>query len=123
MDSPTEVYGNGKTVVRDIYNNTADTQPYALPPVNLQVIGKAKFNKVGTPDAALSPPEPNYRGWRETVRMNPGEVTRVITKFTPPSVPFVVPPNPWTGRNQYVWHCPSREHEEHDMMRPLVING
>ena len=27
-----------------------------------------------------------------------------------------------TGGNEYVWHCHILEHEEHDMMRPLVVS-
>ena len=26
-----------------------------------------------------------------------------------------------TGGNEYVWHCHILEHEEHDMMRPLIV--
>jgi FtsP/CotA-like multicopper oxidase with cupredoxin domain len=75
------------------------------------------------------PPDANEFGWKETVRMNPSEVTRVIMKFNLPSVPFTVPSSPRaaalgiTGAgtvNEYVWHCHILEHEEHDMMRPLV---
>jgi spore coat protein A len=36
-------------------------------------------------------------------------------------VPFDVPPSPRTGGNEFVWHCHILEHEEHDMMRPLVV--
>jgi spore coat protein A len=53
--------------------------------------------------------------------MNPGEVTTVIMKFALPQVPFVVPVSPRTGGYEYVWHCHILDHEEHDMMRPLVI--
>ena len=57
--------------------------------------------------------------------MNPGEVTTVIMKFDLPKVPFTV--NPSTrdniNGNEYVWHCHILEHEEHDMMRPLVVVG
>jgi spore coat protein A len=123
MDRPTEVYQNGQTVMWDIYNTTADTHPMHFHLANVQVLGKAPFTTVGVADAKLSPPDPNYRGWKETVRMNPGEVTRVIMKFRLPSVPFYVPPSPRLGGNEYVWHCHILEHEEHDMMRPLVING
>jgi spore coat protein A len=38
-----------------------------------------------------------------------------------PSTPFVVPPSPRTGGLEYVWHCHILEHEEHDMMRPLIV--
>jgi spore coat protein A len=66
-------------------------------------------------------PDPNEFGWKETVRMNPGQVTRVLMKFDLPTVPFAVPTSPRTGGNEYVWHCHILEHEEHDMMRPLVV--
>jgi hypothetical protein len=32
-----------------------------------------------------------------------------------------VPVSPRTTGNEYVWHCHILEHEEHDMMRPLVV--
>lgn len=57
----------------------------------------------------------------------PGEVTTVITRFNLPDVPFSVPSSPRlqseygiTG-SEYVYHCHILEHEEHDMMRPLVV--
>jgi spore coat protein A len=53
--------------------------------------------------------------------MHPGEVTTVIMKFDLPAVPFAVPSSPRTGGAEYVWHCHILEHEEHDMMRPLVV--
>jgi len=57
--------------------------------------------------------------------MNPGEVTRVIMKFDLPTVPFAVPPSTRdglpAGGHEYVWHCHILEHEEHDMMRPLIV--
>ena len=35
--------------------------------------------------------------------------------------PVPIPASPRTGGLEYVWHCHILEHEEHDMMRPLVI--
>jgi spore coat protein A len=61
-------------------------------------------------------------GWKETVRMNPGEVTTVIMRFDLPTVPFRIPASPRTGGHEYVWHCHILEHEEHDMMRPLIVS-
>ncbi len=55
--------------------------------------------------------------------MNPGEVTTVLMKFAMATVPFNVPPSPRTGNNEFVYHCHILEHEEHDMMRPLVVGG
>ena len=44
-------------------------------------------------------------------------------KFDLPAVPFTVPLSPRTGgtAHEYVWHCHILEHEEHDMMRPIVV--
>ncbi len=121
MDPPTEVYHNGQVVVWDVYNTTGDTHPMHIHLANMLVLGKAPFTNVGVPDGPFAPPDPNYRGWKETVRMNPGQVTRVIVQWKLPSSPFPVPPSPRTGGNEYVWHCHILEHEEHDMMRPIVI--
>jgi len=125
MDSPTEVYQNNQVVVWDIYNTTGDTHPMHFHLANVQVIGSAPFEDVGVTPPSFRPPDPNYRGWKETVRMNPGEVTRVIMKFSlPTGLPFSVPGSPRAGLlngHEYVWHCHILEHEEHDMMRPLVI--
>ena len=129
-DPPTEVYKDGQTVVWDIYNTTGDTHPMHFHLANVQVLGRAEFDDSDpshvtfAPTTAWQPPDPNYRGWKETVRMNPGEVTRVIMQFKLPTVPFPVPPSPREGLfggHEYVWHCHILEHEEHDMMRPLVI--
>ena len=53
--------------------------------------------------------------------MNPGECTTVIMKFDLAPAPFSVPASPRTGGHEYVWHCHILEHEEHDMMRPLIV--
>jgi spore coat protein A len=130
MDPPTELYKNGQTVVWDIYNTTGDTHPMHFHLANVQVIGRADFDNTTpgsisfVPTSGWTPPDPNYRGWKETVRMNPGEITRVIMKFQLPAVPFAVPGSPRAGLqggHEYVWHCHILEHEEHDMMRPLVV--
>ena len=42
--------------------------------------------------------------------------------YVDPVVQFrLVPVSPRTGGYEYVWHCHILEHEEHDMMRPLVV--
>jgi spore coat protein A len=38
-----------------------------------------------------------------------------------PDFAFSVPSSLRTGGNEYVWHCHILEHEEHDMMRPLIV--
>ena len=55
--------------------------------------------------------------------MNPGEITTVVMRFAMTPVPFAVPESPRTGGHEYFWHCHILEHEEHDMMRPLIVQG
>jgi spore coat protein A len=123
---PTEVINAGATEVWEIANLTGDTHPIHFHLVNVHVLARLPFDPatytggvpvVGNPIA----PDANELGWKETVRMNPGEVTRVLMRFTLPVVPYTVPVSPRTGGHEYVWHCHILEHEEHDMMRPLVV--
>ena len=116
----------GSTEVWQIANLTADTHPIHFHLVNVQLISRQPFavnSYTGTPSlkGAPVPPGPEDSGWKETIRMNPGEVTTVIMQFNLPAVPFTVPNSPRTGGKEYVWHCHILEHEEHDMMRPLVV--
>ena len=127
-DAPvTESIPHGTTEVWEIANLTGDTHPIHFHLVNVQVLSRQRFSVKqyagGVPNYQGAPiaPDANELGWKETVRMNPGEVTRVLMKFDLPAVPFPVPPSPRTGGNEYVWHCHILEHEEHDMMRPLVV--
>lgn len=125
---PTEVVNAGSTEVWEILNLSADTHPMHFHLVNVQVLSRQRFNRnySGGEPRWLGPaaaPDLNEMGWKETVRMNPGEATRVIMRFhLPGGLPFAVPPSPRTGGNEFVWHCHILEHEEHDMMRPLVVS-
>ena len=126
MDTPTETPNAGTTEVWQIANLTGDTHPIHFHLVNVQILARQPFNMAkyaGTPiyTGPARNPDPDELGWKETVRMNPGEVTTVIMKFDLPTVPFSVPVSPRTGGNEYVWHCHILEHEEHDMMRPLIV--
>jgi spore coat protein A, manganese oxidase len=148
----TETAADGDIQVWQIANLTADTHPIHFHLVNVQILSRQPFaasSYTGVPNVkgAPVPPPPEERGWKETVRMNPGEVTTVIMQFKLPKitgplgtgpnkeVDFAAvdngkgqigglgtpPPSPRTGGNEYVWHCHILEHEEHDMMRPLVV--
>jgi len=126
MDTPTEFVKAGSIEVWRIFNATADTHPIHFHLVNVQILSRQPFHVssfTGVPNfqGPPVPPSPNEQGWKETVRMNPGECTTVIMKFDLPTVPFTVPQSPRTGGSEYVWHCHILEHEEHDMMRPLVV--
>ena len=133
VDPTTETPKDGTVEVWQIANLTMDVHPIHFHLVNVQVLARQPFvdsNDVfhysnGVPDyqGRARGPDPTEQGWKETVKMNPGEVTTVIMKFHLPKVPFKVPASPRTGGNEYVWHCHILEHEEHDMMRPLVVMG
>jgi spore coat protein A len=53
-------------------------------------------------------PEAQEAGWKDTVRAEPGMVTRIIVRF-----------EGYVGR--YVWHCHILEHEDNEMMRPYDV--
>lgn len=124
--APTEMPLRDTTEVWQIANLTGDTHPIHFHLVNVQVLARQpfdtrKYNGTPTYTGPARNPDPTELGWKETVRMNPGEVMTVMMKFVLPSVPFAVPNSPRTGGAEYVWHCHILEHEEHDMMRPLVV--
>ena len=54
------------------------------------------------------PPEPGETGWKDTVRAEPGMITRIIARF-----------DGYVGR--YVWHCHLLEHAANEMMRPFDV--
>ena len=67
------------------------------------------------------------QGWKDTVIMYPGEVTRIVVRWAPTDLPttaskaqlyFPFDPN---GGHGYVWHCHIIDHEDNEMMRPDVV--
>lgn len=132
-DQPTEVVNAGSEEVWEILNLTGDTHPIHFHLVNVQVLSRQDFDDLayfGGAPTLTGPkiaPDDNELGWKETVRMNPAQVTRVWMRFDLPVVPFTVPVSPHLkdlyglSGAEYVWHCHILEHEEHDMMRPLVV--
>ena len=112
----------------DIINTTVDAHPMHLHLVAFQVIGRQliaplSFVPAGTdvlnqiftqasyqndPAGSQVPPEAWEAGWKDTVDCPPGMVTRVRAKFD-------------IAGERYVYHCHILSHEEHDMMRPLIV--
>ncbi len=136
----------GDKEVWEIWNTTGDVHPMHFHLVNVQVINRETFNPASYPyvgSGNIIPPDSNELGWKETVPMYPGTVTRVAMKFdqalivdknlqpitTKRVIPLLqlpikngLPPvSPRTGGFEYVWHCHILEHEEHDMMHALVV--
>jgi spore coat protein A len=67
-------------------------------------MGKRELKFTGEP----VPPDASEAGWKDTVRAEPGMVTRIIVHF-----------EGYAGR--YVWHCHILEHEDNEMMRPYEV--
>jgi spore coat protein A, manganese oxidase len=125
----------GSTEDWRLVNLTEDTHPIHLHLVQFQVIDRTPFDADGykaaleaarasNPNAANPDPRPyfnappvapdaNERGWKDTVRTNPGQVTRIRMRWTLPA--GVATPQ------RYVFHCHILEHEDNSMMRPLEI--
>jgi spore coat protein A, manganese oxidase len=103
------------TEIWELANTTDDAHPIHLHLVRFQILDRRSFNSGvywATGDIKFTgppiPPEPSEAGWKDTVRADPGMVTRIITRF-----------EGFTGR--YVWHCHILEHEDNEMMRPFDV--
>jgi len=111
----TETPRLNSTEIWSFVNLTDDSHPIHLHMVRFQVLDRRPFDLsvyqltgkiVYTgPPVALAPGE---LGWKDTVRVDPSTVTRIVVKF-----------EGYTGR--YVWHCHMLEHEDNEMMRPYEI--
>jgi spore coat protein A, manganese oxidase len=113
-DPITEVINLNDTEVWEIYNTTADVHPVHLHLVSFQLLSRQDYvvtTETGAPIYTLSGspvgPNANEVGWKDTVLAYPGQVTRITAKFD--------------KVGEYVWHCHILSHEEHDMMRPFLV--
>ncbi|MGZ3737730.1 MAG: multicopper oxidase family protein [Bdellovibrionota bacterium] len=105
----------GTTEIWELVNTQPDNHPFHVHLVDFQVLDRRNydvnaFNKTGKVNytATADLPLANEMGWKDTVRVTPGQVTRIIMKF-----------GPTTGH--YVYHCHILEHENMDMMRPYDV--
>jgi spore coat protein A len=106
-------------------NRSVDVHPMHLHLASFQVLSRhevlaAPLGQVG----AVFAPDPNERGWKDTVRVNApdpndtrivGIATRVLVKFDDDGD---------TSRDysgHFVFHCHLLEHEDMGMMRPLEV--
>jgi spore coat protein A len=114
MDEVTENPATGATEVWEMYNATDDAHPIHIHETAFEVIGRQKIsvdektNEVKiAPGSVPEPREPWETGFKDTVTVYPGQVTRVRLRFHTPG--------------QYVWHCHILEHEDNEMMRPYRV--
>jgi Putative multicopper oxidases len=130
--APTETPTVG-TVEDWVYINlTGDTHPMHSHLVTFQVVGRTPFDAdayqaaYGGPNGVpggidpsdfvtgpTQPPDPTERGFKDTVKANPGQLTTIRAKFELPM--GVMAPQ------SYVYHCHILEHEDNDMMRPFTV--
>jgi spore coat protein A len=113
-------------------NMTGDTHPLHNHLVQFQVVGRTPFDAEAyeeayggpngvpggidpTPFATgpMQPPDPTERGFKDTVKANPGEFTTIRAKY---DLPTGV-----SAPQTYVYHCHILEHEDNDMMRPFTV--
>ena len=103
------------TEIWELLNTTDDAHPIHLHLVRFQILDRRSFsvsNYWSTGQVKYTgvviPPEAAEAGWKDTVRADPGMVTRIIARF-----------EGYPGR--YVWHCHILEHEDNEMMRPFDV--
>ena len=142
-ETPTQ----GTTEMWVVFDATGDSHPIHLHLTQFQVVSRQSFNvkkyladwiaaNGGTEPPFTSPtvnvpaytaylqgmpkgPAPDELGWKDTVRMNPGEVTIFLVRYTAQDgTPYVFDPSVGPG---YVWHCHILDHEDNEMMRPLEV--
>jgi len=108
MHPATEKPRLGTCETWEIHNFTEDAHPIHLHQVQFEVIGRIP-DAAGTEadPAAIQPPEPGETGRKDTVICYPGAITLIKAAFD--------------IKGNYVWHCHILDHEDNDMMRPLVV--
>lgn len=127
-DPVTETVNLNDIETWEVYNTTADAHPVHLHLVSFQVLSKQTFTSTVTGKPQLMHNgamgmgsvlsnivltgtatnfAPNDNGWKDTYVVQPGEMVRLKAKFD--------------RAGEYVWHCHILSHEDHDMMRKLVV--
>jgi spore coat protein A, manganese oxidase len=115
MDAITEKPSLNSTEIWEIFNFTADAHPIHLHQVQFQVVDRQAL--VTDHDGETEPPvrtrgpkiapEVWETGFKDTVLVYPGMVTRIKAHFDILGL--------------YVWHCHILSHEDNEMMRPFKV--
>ena len=106
-DDITEEPVLGTTEIWRFINRSGIMHPMHMHLVFFQVLDKQAFEMIGgvvTPIGSPVAPDPTESGWKDTVRVGPSEIVRVIAHF-----------DDYVGL--YPYHCHILEHEDHEMMR------
>ncbi len=92
-------------------NKSGMMHPMHMHLVMFQVLDSQPFMMVGDEIVTTGPPVApplHEQGWKDTVRVDPFEIVRVIARF-----------ESYTGK--YAYHCHILEHEDHEMMRQFQV--
>lgn len=99
------------TEVWRFVNRSPIMHPMHMHLVQFQILDRQAFEIVNNLPVGVGPrvlPLANEAGWKDTVQTYPGEITRVIARFTGYS-------------GMYPYHCHILEHEDHEMMRQMAV--
>ncbi len=114
-DPVTEQPELGSTETWTLMNLADEMHPIHLHGVRFQILDRQGFDaetalRTGKviPNGAAFAPSPWEDGWKDTVQVPPGTLTRIIVRF-----------DGYKGR--YVWHCHVLEHAANEMMRPFEV--
>jgi FtsP/CotA-like multicopper oxidase with cupredoxin domain len=101
----------GTTEVWNFINRSGVMHPMHMHLVLFQVLDRQAFvvsNSVIVPTGPRFPAPPEEAGWKDTVKVNPSEIVRVIARFED----FI---------GHYPYHCHILEHEDQEMMRQFEV--
>lgn len=109
----TEFSTLGTTEIWQFANETSETHPIHVHLVQFQVLDRSSFQIVDgkvVPGLDRRPPDPEEAGWKDTAKVKPNELLRLIMRFGPDG---------YLG--DYVLHCHMLEHEDNDMMLQFTV--
>ncbi|AJK88544.1 MULTISPECIES: multicopper oxidase family protein [Lysinibacillus] len=114
-DPATEKPSLDSIEVWSFINTTPFIHPIHLHLIQFKILERRPFDlelyqNEGIVSFTGPPEEPRdyERGWKDTVKVDAGKVTKIIMH--------------WKDHvGNYMWHCHFLEHEDHDMMRPILV--
>jgi FtsP/CotA-like multicopper oxidase with cupredoxin domain len=101
---------------------------YTTPNASGAIGGNIAFDPFVDP-AGKTGPAVNETGWKDTLKIPPGQVTRIAVRWAPTTVAVngvqagtnTFAFDPTTGGPGYVWHCHILDHEDNEMMRSYLV--
>jgi bilirubin oxidase len=93
----------GVPEIWEFHNFTEDAHPVHVHQVQFEVVDRQSMD-----GSEARQPEASETGRKDTVISYPGEITRVKLQFD--------------IKGLFVWHCHILEHEDNEMMRPIIVD-